>query len=221
MKVQDLIEMMEAKAMDEEFRNVIFDCYRKDCLEGIADAAETDYETAKSRFEEILTQEQKEMLSELERQYSESREHVACRGFKCGLYGGFRQYFTDKSDNDGGFYNLICRGRERDYEEKDRASSCLALSKKLEKELPEAEKTHLVSIDCAWQERIHNASLHGFYCGYSAAYLIIGSTDPMARMKNISKILTTEYYLGYIHPSSDLERLCEIKLRRDAFTIII
>lgn len=209
MKIQNLIEKMEAKAMDGEFRDVIFDCYRKDCLGGIADAAEVDYEIAKKRFEEILSQEQKEILSELESLYSESRGHAACHGFKCGLYGGFGQYFTDKSDNDGGFYNLVCRGKERDYEEQKRAIRRLELSGMLEIELPEAERTHLVSVDCAWHERIHNASFHSFHCGYRAAYLVIGNIDPMARMKNISKILTTEYYLGYIHPYSAIDQIAE------------
>ena len=204
MKIQNLIEMMEARAMDKEFRDVIYDCYRKD---GITDTVETDYETAKERFDEILTQEQKEMLLELETLYAESRGHAACRGFKCGLYGGFRQHFADKSDNDGGFYHLVCLGKERNYEEQERAIRCLELSGILEKVLPEDERTHLVSIDCAWHERIHNASLHGFYCGYSAAYSVVDNVTPLTRIKNISKILTTEYYLGYIRPYSAIEQI--------------
>lgn len=200
MKVQNLIEIMEAKALDADFRDAVFAYYQEDCREGITDAAEVDYEAAKRRFEIILSQEQKDTLAEIEKLYSESRDHAACRGFKCGLYGGFRQYFTDTSDNDGGFYNLVCRGEERDYKEQERKARCRELGDVLEEQLPENEKTHLVSIDCAWLERIHNASLHSFYCGYTAAYSIIDKADFLGSMKNISKILTTEYYLGYIHP---------------------
>lgn len=207
MKIQNLIEMMEDKAMNQEFRDVIFACYQKD---GITDTVETDYETAKDRFEEILTQEQKEMLSELERLYSKSWDYAVCHAFKCGLYGAFQQCFTDKFHNDGGFYQLVCKGKDRDREVQERASRCLALSEKLEKELAEEEKTHLVSVDCAWHERIHNASLHGFYCGYRAAYSVIDNVDPLARMKNISKILTTEYYLGYIRTYSAIDQITEL-----------
>lgn len=207
MKVQNLIEMMKTKALDAEFRDAVFAYYQKDCREGITDAAEADYEAAKSRFAIILSPEQKDTLVEIEKLYSESRDHAACRGFQCGLYGGFRQYFTDTCDNDGGFYNLVCTGEERDYKERERKARCRELGDMLEKQLPENEKPHLVSIDCAWLERIHNASLHGFYCGYSAAYSVVDNVTPLARIKNISKILTTEYYLGYIRPYSAIEQI--------------
>ena len=65
----------------------------------------------------------------------------------------------------------------------------------------------MVSISCAWQQRIYNAAMDGFYCGYRAAYDLMEAIQPLVKAENMNKILTMEYHLGYIKPYSEVERL--------------
>ena len=72
--------------------------------------------------------------------------------------------------------------------------------------LSEEDREYMVSITCAWQQRVYSAAHDGFYCGFRAAYDIIEAIVPMAKIRNIDKILTTEYLMGYIQPYSEVER---------------
>lgn len=73
--------------------------------------------------------------------------------------------------------------------------------------LSEEEKEHMVSVACAWQQRVYSAAMDGFYCGYRAAYEIMDMIDPLVKVRCVDKILTMEYHLGYIQPYSEVERL--------------
>ena len=66
---------------------------------------------------------------------------------------------------------------------------------------------HMVSVTCAWQQRVYSAAMDGFYCGYRAAYDLMDSINPLVKVQNMDKILTMEYHLGYIKPYSEVERL--------------
>ena len=66
---------------------------------------------------------------------------------------------------------------------------------------------HMVSVTCAWQQRVYSAAMDGFYCGYRAAYDLMESINPLVKVQNMDKILTMEYHLGYIKPYSEVERL--------------
>ena len=215
MKVQDLIELMEGKALGEEFQSAITGFYRDSGPNGMECETEKDFLAAMGRFEQILTAEQKDKVSLIEKLYSENRNYTAAFGFKCGLYGAFKQYFMDESTTDGGFAALLCdglfakAGMMGHPEYYDRNEQCRVLEDSLETDLEESEHEHLTSLVCAWQERIYNAAVQGFYCGYRAAYSVIDGIDPLGRIQNISKILTTEFSLGFIQPYSDVERLRE------------
>ena len=65
----------------------------------------------------------------------------------------------------------------------------------------------MVHVEDEIPNRIHNAALQGFYCGYRAALSIIEQVKPLATMEHIGKILTTEYVLGYIKSYSEIEHL--------------
>ncbi len=77
--------------------------------------------------------------------------------------------------------------------------------------LCEDDQEHMVSIGCAWSQRVYSAALLGFYCGYRAAYDIMASIDPLVKVKSADKILLMEYHLGFIKPYSEVERLREIQ----------
>ena len=79
-----------------------------------------------------------------------------------------------------------------------RRNYCNELEERISNALDDEAAEHLTSIVCAWENREHNAALQSFYCGYRAAWGVIEQVEPLSSMEGISKILTTEYYLGFI-----------------------
>ena len=73
--------------------------------------------------------------------------------------------------------------------------------------LCEGDREHMVSIVCAWQQRVYSAAFDGFYCGFRAAYDIMEEIMPLVKVQNMDKILTMEYHMGYIKPYSEVERV--------------
>ena len=73
--------------------------------------------------------------------------------------------------------------------------------------LSEEDQEHMVSVACAWQQRVYSAAMDGFYCGYRAAYDLMEDLMPLVKVQNMDKILTMEYHMGYIKPYSEVERL--------------
>lgn len=223
MKVQDMLTRMEQRAFNDEFMEVIIDYYKaeRQAPKGSSNITEDDFNTAMEVLLKIFTKEQKELVNQIESIHSESRFYAARYGFLCGLYSGFRQHFTFHAEFDGGFTSLVADDlfmqpkMQRHYENYNRHTKAQELEAKLSEELPEDMQEHMVSISCAWSNRIYNASFEGFYCGYRAAFDIADQITPMAKMNSISKILTTEYYMGYIKPFSEVERLQELEEQRN------
>ena len=96
---------------------------------------------------------------------------------------------------------------QRHHENYANIERCNHLDAVISEALSEAGQEHLVSIGCAWQQRIYNAAMDGFYCGYRAAYDLMEAIQPLVKAENMDKILTMEYHLGYIKPYSEVERL--------------
>lgn len=74
--------------------------------------------------------------------------------------------------------------------------------------LSEEDRTLITDVECAWENRVHNAGLLGFYLGYRAAFDLMDEVRPLSRMECISKILTMEFALGFIQPLKEQEH-CE------------
>ena len=104
MKVKDLIAGMEARAMDAQFQKDICALYEtKDYGD-----TEPDCQTGYAKLLPLLTEEQKMSLEQMEQAYIRRRIYAAQYGFKCGIFGAFRQYFGCSNANDGGFQDLVC-----------------------------------------------------------------------------------------------------------------
>ena len=116
------------------------------------------------------------------------------------------------SAQDAGFQDLLCDdlltqpGMQRHQENYTNIELCNQLEQAILECLSEKDHEYMVSITCAWQQRVYSAAHDGFYCGFRAAYDIIEAIVPMAKIRNMDKILTTEYLLGYIQPYSEVER---------------
>lgn len=209
MKVKDLLSGMETRAMDAQFQNDICElCNVKDYGNTYPDC-QTGYE----HLLPLLTEEQKMSLEQMEQAYVRRRIYAAKYGFKCGLFGAFRQFFGVSSAPDGGFQDLVCDDlltqprMQRHHENYSNIELCNEIDRSIMDTLSEEDKEHMVSITCAWQQSVYSAAFDGFYCGYRAAYDIMEEIVPLVKVENMDKILTMEYYMGYIKPYSEVERL--------------
>ena len=152
-------------------------------------------------------------LEQMEQAYIRRRNYAAQYGFKCGIFGAFRQYFGCSNANDGGFDDLVFQdllmqpGMHRHNENYANIEMCNEIDRAIMDALSEENKEHMVSIACAWQQRVYSAAFDGFYCGYRAAYDLMEDLMPLVKVQNMDKILTMEYHMGYIKPYSEVERL--------------
>lgn len=207
MNVRDLLCGMEDRAMDSQFLKDIRAIYdAKDYGD-----TEPDCKEGYRHLLLLLTAAQKTNLEKMEYAFSNRQAYAAKYGFKCGLFGAFRQYFGASVAQDAGFQDLLCDdlltqpGMQRHQEYYADIELCNQLEQTILDGLSEEDQEHVVSITCAWQQRVYSAAHDGFYCGFRAAYDIIDAVVPMARIRNMDKILTTEYLLGYIQPYSEVE----------------
>ena len=53
------------------------------------------------------------------------------------------------------------------------------------------------SIECAWEQRVHWAACHSFYCGYRAAVKVLTAVEGVSTFGMIPHTLLLEYHLGY------------------------
>lgn len=210
MNVQNVLKGMKADALNQNFFEAITVAYNADPA---CSSIEEAHHTAVASLRRVLTEEQMADLVCLEASCSESRAYAANYGFSAGMFCGFKQFFTEDKDFDGGFDKTVCKDlfqeplMKRHRENYNRSLHCNELDEKISKHLDESMQKHVVSIRCAWDNRIHYAALQGFYCGYRAALSIVEQVKPLATMESISKILTMEYFLGYIKPYSETEHL--------------
>ena len=163
MKVKDLIAGMEGRALDTQFQKDICALYdtkdygdtEPDCLTGYA------------KLLPLLTEEQKMSLEKMEQAYIRRRIYAAQYGFKCGIFGAFRQYFGHSHVNDGGFDDLVNNdllmqpGMQRHHENYINIELCNEIDRAIMDTLSEDNKEHMVSIACAWQQRVYSAAFDG------------------------------------------------------------
>ena len=209
MNVKDIIEGMADRAFKFSFLQGINDLYDS---RDYGDT-EPDYQMGFNHLMSLLTDKQKEDLNRMENAYSERRYFAAEYGFKCGLYGAFRQFFGCSGVRDGGFEDLVADDllmqpkMQRHRSNYANIELCNKIDTEIMETLTEKDQEHMVAVVCAWQQRVYSAAMDGFYCGYRAAYEIMDLVNPLVKVQCVDKILTMEYHLGYIKPYSEVERL--------------
>ena len=209
MNVKDIIEGMADRAFKFSFLQGINDLYDS---RDYGDT-EPDYQKGINHLMSLLTDKQKEDLNRMENAYTERRYFAAEYGFKCGLYGAFRQFFGCSGAKDGGFQELVTDDllmqpkMQRHHKNYANIELCNKIDREIMDTLNEQDQEYMVSVACAWQQRVYSAAMDGFYCGYRAAYNMMESINPLVQIQHVDKILTMEYHLGYIKPYSEVERL--------------
>lgn len=212
MKVKDLLGGMENRAFDETF---LQDLREFSDAKDYGDM-EKDYQTGYARMQIVLTGKQMQELTRMEEIYEKRREYAAQYGFKCGLFGAFRQFFGASSAEDGGFLDLVCDDlmmqpkMQRHHDNYANIELRNEIDRTIMDTLSKEDQEYMVSIACAWQQRVYSAAFDGFYCSYRAAYDIMEQIIPLVKVQNADKILAMEYLMGFIKPYSEVERLRDL-----------
>lgn len=195
MKIQNEFQSIEQRVFSETFIHDIFSCSTQDSM------PEQDYRIAMARLSKVLNKAQLASLTRCQELYAQNRVYAAEFGFRQGIYGGFRQIFTANADPDGGFQALVVESlfmqpnMQGHAESFARLTEAQARSNAISQALSEPDREQLLSVDCAWSDRIYRAALDGFYRGYCLACSIqeqTGSGSPTAKRQ------TMEYTLGII-----------------------
>lgn len=214
MTTRKLIEAIATDAFGKGFQEEVRNIYLRDVANGEFATEESDYAAAIAVLTVALSPEKTSLLSEYEETCVKIREFSASYGFIAGLYCGFKQYFTPEREDDGGFAKYVSDDialmpkMKRHLENYANIEHRNEIGASIIDGMDEKMHEHFVSVECAWSQRAHSASINGFYAGYRAALAILDKIEPFSccSVKMNSKVLSMEHRLGYIRSFEEIER---------------
>lgn len=216
MSVASMLENMKRRALDSTYDAYICEEYDAWAVESFA-TEEGEYDAARLELPKVLSSEQMKKLKTMEELYRQNRKYASHYGFEAGLFSGFQLFFTGNGITEDGFDRYLMKslmempGMQRHVDYYARNDEILRLGKELGEELTDENKEHVVSLECAWGQRIHFFACHAFYCGYRAALRVIDAVGGLESMSIIDHTLLLEYRLGYIGSYEQVEREQERK----------
>lgn len=199
------------KRIHSLFENEVFptlsasiqDCYQEDVTAGTFAIEERDYMTAIEALDKALSKPDKDRLTSTEQLYIERRAYATKYGFTSGMAYGYAQCLASPLSESYDFNHSICKGlleipgMNRHYRFHEACEAGLANLKIFEDTLSEELNEHIISISCAWDQRIYSAARDAFYIGYQTAYSFMEQLSPTISIHNIAHILELEFNLGY------------------------
>lgn len=200
---EGILKQMKDLALGEKYQKEIQTVYQTDVEKGIFALEETEYQTAKNILPRILSEEKKRLLEEAESHGEAVQEYSAQYGFVAGVFCGFRQYFTEDDESDGGLSQMVLEDisemprMKRHRNNFEHIEQQNYLYEQLRKGEKRPVREYITSIECTREQRAHSASINGFYCGYWAAVSIINDVVPLEANKMIKKLISIERQLGY------------------------
>lgn len=204
MNIYKMISSMEERIFDDQLIKDIYAEYDAEAKDGIFQETEAEYAKAANAFS-CAPAEIQAHISEMEQCYQENRIYALRYSFWSGLYTAFGQFFQTDETGRGNYMLLVTErllsmpNMERHVQYYKNSQQCLELVALLEGTLDEDMKYHLASIECAWGERIHYATITAFYFGYRFALSILETLFPTSTLELLPKQLITEWELGLIN----------------------
>ena len=202
MTVQNALEEMKERAFAPAFQEYLFDTYKVLAQTDFPEE-EKDYAAAKDYCTATLQQPESEILSHIEATFKAKLRYAAQYAFHAGLYSGFGQHFSNQDLVEVGFEKHFMQalfempGMQRHTLFLQMHDENQKLIQQLEDDGNDERREHLTSIECAWEQRIHWAACHSFYCGYRAAVKVLTAVEGVSTADMIPHTLLLEYHLGY------------------------
>ena len=202
MSVASMLENMKRRALDSTYDAYICEEYDAWAVESFA-TEEGEYDAARLELPKVLSSEQMEKLKTMEERYQQNRKYASHYGFEAGLFSGFQLFFSGNGITEDGFDRYLMKslmempGMQRHTLFLKMHDENKKLIEQLEIDGDEERREHLISIECAWEQRVHWAACHSFYCGYRAAVKVLTAVDGVNAFDMIPHTLLLEYHLGY------------------------
>ena len=202
MSVASMLENMKRRALDSTYDAYICEEYDAWAVESFA-TEEGEYDAARLELPKVLSSEQMEKLKTMEERYRQNRKYASHYGFEAGLFSGFQLFFSGNGITEDGFDRYLMKslmempGMQRHTLFLQMHDENQKLIEQLEIDGDEERREHLTSIECAWEQRVHWAACHSFYCGYRAAVKVLTAVDGVNAFDMIPHTLLLEYHLGY------------------------
>lgn len=202
MTVQNALGEMKERAFAPAFQKHLFDTYKVLAQTDFFEE-EKDYTAAEDYFTTTLEQSENEILSQIKTNYEAKLRYASRYAFNAGLYSGFVQHFSNQDLVVDGFEKHLMQdlfempGMQRHTLFFKMHDENKKLIEQLEIDGDEERREHLTSIECAWEQRVHWAACHSFYCGYRAAVKVLTAVEGVSTFDMVPHTLLLEYHLGY------------------------
>lgn len=212
MDTRKILAALEKRVFDPEYVKALENAYAEDVAKGTFDIQEGEYNEAVPYLETHLSKEQKVILHGIEADYRKKRICASEYPFCCGLMCAFEQLFSPEAQQrfdydtavQGGMCTMPAMTRHLEYYET--SQRILDQSEALMEAVDLETREHIISINCAWDQRVHSQTINAFYLGYRAGLEIMERVQPMSSYKLTSKKLYLEYELGFTTPYEQRER---------------
>lgn len=202
MTVQNALEEMKERAFAPAFQKYLSDTYKVLAQTDFSEE-EKDYTAAEDYFTTTLEQSENEILRQIKTNYEAKLRYASRYAFNAGLYSGFVQHFSNQDLVVDGFEKHLMQdlfempGMQRHTLFLKMHDENKKLIEQLEIDGDEERREHLTSIECAWEQRVHWAACHSFYCGYRAAVKVLNAVEGVSTFDMVPHTLLLEYHLGY------------------------
>lgn len=192
-------------AFGDAYQKEIQNMYDRSVAAGNYTEEEKEYQEATDYFRTSFDSKEIALLDEYEHTCADIQAFSAAYGFRAGLLCGFKQFFTNDNDEDGGFTKYVSQQiammpNMRTYPENYKS---IEHRNNLYSQLcnkSEVVHAHMVALDCTWSQRAYSASIYGFYCGYHGAMSIVDEVMPLpfGSAMNARKTVAMSNWFGFI-----------------------
>lgn len=206
MNFKDELNALANRMFDKEMLDTLLEAYRQEAEQEGYGIEEKEYSEGIEALSTVLNEAQKTILSRMENLCQENIRYGVKFGFTSGIFAGFQQFFVEKTTDrpfETFVYNrVLLEPNMKIYSDYyQRRCEINDMNTKLDDQLDADFKEHLVSVGSAWDSRLYGVLRHSFYMGYRYAISVIDCVKPLSSSLDMtSKILLTEYELGFISP---------------------
>ena len=203
MTTNDWITKLEAKIFDADMEAAIRSAYDGMAKNGgIYEKTEQAYAVSEQTLSGTLSKEQTDKIARYRQCAAAQMHYVSKYGFTAGLINAIFCYRDTANKIPINGEALIERQNSVDQSAEVRAAvkaltdECLTIDARLQQELSCDLYEHVVSITCAWDERIHFSGIYGYYLGYRTALSMLLTLFPTALVVMEPLTLILEHHMG-------------------------
>ena len=213
MTTNDWITKLEAKIFDADMETAIRSAYDRMAKNGgIYEKTEQACAASEQTLSGTLSKEQTDKIARYRQCAAAQMHYVSKYGFTTGLINAIFCYRDAANKIPVNGETLIEQQISVDQSVEVRAAvkaltdECLTIDAGLQQELSCDLYEHVVSITCAWDERIHFSGIYGYYLGYRTALSLLRTLFPTASVIMEPLTLILEHYMGLNKTFEESER---------------